>query len=61
MKQKLKDFCEHELMIYHRFGGDKKAMIDRCYGAMMFCINDSYDSDIANWWDDEMLPKLNKA
>ena len=33
----------------------------RCYGVIMFAINelfDDYNEELAKWWDDEMLPKF---
>lgn len=33
----------------------------RCYGIIMFAINelfDDYNEELAKWWDDEMLPKF---
>lgn len=35
--------------------------IHRCYGVLMFSINnlfDDYNEELAKWWDDEMLPKF---
>jgi len=33
----------------------------RCYGVIMFALNelfDDYNEELAKWWDDEMLPKF---
>lgn len=37
--------------------------VDRCYGVIMFAINnlfDEYNYNLGNWWEDEMLPKFRK-
>ena len=35
--------------------------ITRCYGVLMFAINnlfEDYNDELGKWWDDEMLPKF---
>jgi hypothetical protein len=35
--------------------------IHRCYGIIMFAINncfEDYNDELAKWWDDEMLHKF---
>lgn len=35
--------------------------IERCYGIIMFAINnlfDEYNEELGNWWNNEMLPKF---
>ena len=61
MENKLKRYCMAEYYIVYYHGGSIEKAIDRCYGAMMFCINncfDDYNENLAKWWDDEMLPKF---
>ena len=61
MERKLKNFCRQEYSNCKNWGGDVEKAIDRCYGAMMFVINncfDDFNEDLGKWWDDEMLPKF---
>ena len=61
MERKLKNFCRQEYSNCKNWGGDVEKAIDRCYGAMMFAINncfDDFNEDLGKWWDDEMLPKF---
>ena len=61
MENKLKRYCMTEYYTVYYHGGNIEKAIDRCYGAMMFCINncfDDYNENLAKWWDDEMLPKF---
>ena len=61
MESKLKKYC---MMEYHNFcyhGGDLEKAIDRCYGAVMFCINncfEDFNDELGKWWENEMLPKF---
>lgn len=35
--------------------------IERCYGIIMFAINnlfDEYNEELGNWWSNEILPKF---
>ncbi len=61
MENKIKNFCENAYNDCVKYDASVNAAIDRCYGAVMFCINncfDDYNNEIANWWDNEMLPKF---
>ena len=61
MKNKIKSFCMSECDLVYYHGGNLEKAIDRCYGAVMFCINNcfnDYNEELAKWWDDEMLPRL---
>ena len=61
MEEKLKIYCEKEYKQCWQWDGNVGKAIDRCYGAMIFCINncfDDYNENLAKWWDDEMLPKF---
>ena len=61
MERALKNFCKEQYSSCKNYGGDIEKAIDRCYGALLFCINNcfpSYHSELGNWWDDEMLPKF---
>lgn len=61
MEDKVKKYCEWEYMNALKRGHDPHEATTRCYGALMFVLNfseDTYDEDLANWWDDEMLPKF---
>lgn len=45
-----------------KYGKDTvRISIHRCYGVIMFAINnlfEDYNKELAEWWDDEMLPKF---
>lgn len=61
MNVKLKRYCMTEYYTIYYHGGSIEKAIDRCYGAVMFCINncfDDYNEELGKWWDDEMLPKF---
>lgn len=61
IEAKLKKYCMKEYYNYYYHGGNLEKAIDRCYGAMMFAINncfDDFNEDLGKWWDDEMLPKF---
>lgn len=65
MENKVKSYIEKEYEYTKKHGDNLSARhaIDRCYGIIMFALNellDNYDYDLANWWDDEMLPKFRK-
>ncbi len=58
---KLKRCCMAQYYDVYYHGGSTEKAIDRCYGAIMFAINnlfDDFNDDIAKWWDDEMLPRF---
>lgn len=58
IKENLKIYCDYLLKNFknERNGEDLAA---QGYGALMFimCYFD-YDEELANWWNDEMLPKF---
>ena len=63
MKNKVKAWIESEYEYAKTRGNDSYARhaIDRCYGIIMFAINelfDDYNDELGKWWDDEMLPKF---
>ena len=63
MEEKLKAYCEKEYEQCLQRNSDVEKAIDRCYGAVMFCINNcfpSFNKELGNWWDNEMLPLLRK-
>lgn len=61
MEVKIMTYCYDEYHNYLLYGGNLEKVIDRCYGAVMFAINncfDNYNETVAKWWEDEMLPKF---
>lgn len=63
MENKLKRYCMTEYYDIYYHGGDIEKAIDRCYGAIMFCINncfDDYNENLGKWWNNVMLPKFEK-
>ena len=63
MEFKVIDYCLNEYNTYLHHGGDLEKAIDRCYGAVMFAINncfETYNESLAKWWENEMLPKFRK-
>lgn len=57
----VKNWIRNEYKEVAKGNRDIKAGIDRCYGVIMFACNalyDTYNEDLGNWWDDEMLPKF---
>ena len=64
IKARLMAWIEKEYEGYGKNWYDANASITRCYGAMMFVLNDllpEYDKELADWWDDVMLPKFREA
>lgn len=58
---KLKSYCMNEYYNLYHHGGSVEKAIDRCYGAVMFAINncfDDFNDDLGRWWDNEMLPRF---
>lgn len=56
-----KDWILKEYNNCIRFKLNPTQAIDRCYGVVMFVLNailDEYDESLADWWDNEMLPKF---
>ena len=73
MENKVKSYIETEYrnvvrtvnsdsLLAKKYGKDiVKTSIHRCYGVIMFAINDlfeDYNKELAEWWDDEMLPRF---
>lgn len=63
MEQKVKEWIEREYKDVIKFGDNCSARhaIDRCYGVIMFAINnlfEDFNDELSHWWDDEMLPKF---
>ena len=61
MEFKVMDYCLDEYHTYLFHGGNLEKAIDRCYGAIMFAINncfETYNENLAKWWENEMLPKF---
>ena len=60
MQEEIKQYCEEEYNSCIRYHSSIEKAIDRCYGAVMFVINytERYDNLVAEWWDNEMLPKF---
>ena len=65
MEKDIKKWIEREYINTKIYGDDlsTRHAIDRCYGAVMFCINNcfpSFNEELARWWENEMLPKFRK-
>ena len=64
MLEKLKEYCEKELLWMKRAKNltEKREFLTRAYGATMLVLNctDEYNEEIENWWSEEMLPKFRK-
>ena len=63
MEDKVKAWIENEYQFQLKRGDNCSTShaIDRCYGVIMFAINNlfkDYNDELGNWWDDEMLPKF---
>lgn len=63
MEDKVKAWIEMEYKDQLRYGDNCSAShaVDRCYGVIMFAINNlftDFNKELAKWWDDEMLPKF---
>ncbi len=63
MESKIKAWVEYEYEYVKKYGDncEVRRSIDRCYGAVMFCINNcfpSFNEELGNWWNNEMLPKF---
>ena len=59
MEKKIKKWIEEELNNVKYRNYDVNLAKTRCYGVIMFAINelfDEYNEDLAKWWDDEILP-----
>ena len=64
MENKVKAWIEYEYKCAKEYEGQSVAnAIHRCYGVLMFAINnlfEDYNEELGKWWDDEMLPKFIK-
>lgn len=64
MENKVKSYVEKEYEFtkkYSKTAFSVRRAIDRCYGIVMFVLNEFNDTeDLGDWWDDEMLPKFRK-
>ena len=61
MEEKIKNWIEREYRDVRFHGGNVSMAIDRCYGILMFAINElfeDYNEELGRWWDREMLPKF---
>ena len=61
MENKIKCYCMTEYYNLYYHGGSIEKAIDRCYGVIMFAINnlfDDYNEELGKWWDDKMLPRF---
>jgi len=56
MKNKVKDWVEHEFAWTLQHGGNMRSCLDRCYGAVMFVLSCEDDEKLGKWWADEMHP-----
>lgn len=62
MENKIKNWIERELnfAIYNETV-DCNATFTKCYGVIMFAINemfDEYNENLVAWWDNEIYPKF---
>lgn len=61
MEEKVKQWIEREYKDVRLHHGNVPMVINRCYGVLMFVINelfDEYNEQLARWWDNKMLPKF---
>lgn len=63
MEDKVKAWIESEYQFQLRWGDSCSAShaTDRCYGIIMFSINNlftEFNEELSKWWEDEMLPKF---
>lgn len=64
MEEKVKQWIETEYEYAIKHKGSISKAIDRCYGVLLFAINelfDGYNANLANWWGNEMFPKFRQA
>lgn len=59
MIDQVKGYVQYELDNISR-GYDATLALERAYGAVMFMLYCTYDSELCEWWD-EMLPKFEEA
>ena len=60
MLEKIKAYCEHEVMGVEKWGYDPNQAVTRCFGAVVFLL-DFYKEDVEGleeWWDNVMHPKF---
>lgn len=61
MEEKVKNWILTEYRNLLHGYGSKEKVIDRCYGVLMFAMNEcfnSFNTNLCYWWEDEMLPKF---
>lgn len=63
MEDKVKAWIKNEYKNQLRWGDNCSASraVDRCYGVIMFAINNlftEFNEELSKWWEDEMLPKF---
>ena len=61
MENKVKAWIEKEYRWTKKHGDNCTARhsIDRCFGVVMFALNElNCPNTLGNWWDNEMLPKF---
>lgn len=63
METKVKKWIEMEYKYELKRGDNCSAShtVDRCYGVLLFAINnlfDDYNEKLGEWWNNEMLPKF---
>ena len=59
MIDQVKGYVQYELDNISR-GFDATLALERAYGAVMFMLYCTYNSELCEWWD-EMLPKFEEA
>lgn len=62
MEEKVKQWIKKEYKDVRLYHGNVSIVRNRCYGVLMFAINelfDEYNEQLVRWWDREMLPKFN--
>lgn len=59
MKERLHNYCMHEMKNVIKHGHNPNETCARCYGAVMFVLNEcGWDEEVAKMWDDEIHPKF---
>lgn len=61
MKEKFRAYCEYEIDNVTKRGYNANEAATRCYGAVMFLLNQySWDDELSKMWDDEIHPLFRK-
>lgn len=58
MEEKVKAWIENTYKTCIRFHSDPQNAVSMCYGALMFVLDEKYDEELGQWWDNEMHPKF---